>query len=231
MKLSFSSLQLVVAAACLFATPGFAASPASPTPQSAASITKAQAMTRYASDKKICKEEPTATARMQCRRDAKSDYEAALTASIAAVQAPAVSHSGPVIAPFSVPAPATTAASAQRSDYTMPPCPECGQVLAVSVTQRAGEPSAAGVLAGGAIGAVLGHQVGGGVGKDLATLAGALGGAYAGRVIEGKIKTHTVWTVTVLYFSEDKTSFEFNTDPGLQVGQRVKNSGNSIVRY
>ncbi len=231
MKFSFSSLQLVAAAVCLAAAPGFATSPTPPTPQSAAAGTKAQAIARYASDRNLCKEEPTATERMQCRRDAKGDYDASMAAVKAAVHVPAIVSTESATAPFAVPAPAATPASAQRSDYTMPPCPECGQVLAVSVTQRAGEPSAAGVLAGGAIGAVLGHQVGGGVGKDLATLAGALGGAYAGRVIEGKMKTHTVWTVTVLYFSEDKTSFEFNTDPGLQVGQRVKNSGNSIVRY
>ena len=102
--------------------------------------------------------------------------------------------------------------------------------MAVSVTQKAGDYSAAGVLAGGAIGAVLGNQVGGGLGKDLATIAGAVGGAYAGRVIEEKMNTHTVWNVTVHYANDSKTNFEFTADPGFQVGDRVKNSGNTIVR-
>ena len=102
--------------------------------------------------------------------------------------------------------------------------------MAVAVTQKAGDYSAAGVLAGGAIGAVLGNQIGGGFGKDLATLAGAAGGAYAGKVIEEKMKTHTVWTVTVHYANESKVSFDFTADPGLQVGDKVKNSGSTIVR-
>ena len=102
--------------------------------------------------------------------------------------------------------------------------------MAVAVTQKAGDYSAAGVLAGGAIGAVLGNQVGGGFGKDLATLAGAAGGAYAGKMIEEKMKTHMVWTVTVHYANESKASFDFTTDPGLQVGDKVKNSGSTIVR-
>ena len=37
-----------------------------------------------------------------------------------------------------------------------------------------------GTLLGGAAGGALGHQIGGGSGKDIATVAGALGGAYAG---------------------------------------------------
>ncbi|MDM4768949.1 glycine zipper 2TM domain-containing protein [Solimonas sp. SE-A11] len=37
-----------------------------------------------------------------------------------------------------------------------------------------------GTLLGGAAGGALGHQIGGGSGKDVATVAGALGGAYAG---------------------------------------------------
>jgi hypothetical protein len=44
------------------------------------------------------------------------------------------------------------------------------------------------------------------------------------------MKTHTVWTVTVHYPNDSKTSFEFTTDPGLQVGDWVRNSGNTIVR-
>lgn len=37
-----------------------------------------------------------------------------------------------------------------------------------------------GTLLGGAAGGALGHQIGGGSGKDVATVAGALGGAYMG---------------------------------------------------
>lgn len=175
------------------------------------------AQARYDADKKLCNDETTSSARLQCRRDAKAEYDQAVAA--AKAKAAAVTA-----APAAAPAPAATPTPAQLG------CTECGRVMAVSVTQKAGDYSAVGVLAGGAIGAVLGNQVGGGFGKDLATLAGAAGGAYAGKVIEEKMKTHTVWNVTVHYANDSKTNFEFTTDPGFQVGDRVKNSGNTIVR-
>lgn len=181
------------------------------------------ALARYDSDKKLCNDETSSSARLQCRRDAKAEYDQAVAAAKSkTAAAPAPAPAKPPVTQAPVP---TTAASASE-----PACAECGRVMAVSVTQKAGDYSAAGVLAGGAIGAVLGNQVGGGLGKDLATIAGAVGGAYAGRVIEEKMKTHTVWNVTVHYANESKTNFEFTADPGFQVGDRVKNSGNTIVR-
>src|SRR5262249_11502242 len=41
-----------------------------------------------------------------------------------------------------------------------------------------------GTVAGAVIGGVIGHQVGGGTGKDIATVAGAAGGGYAGNRIQ-----------------------------------------------
>lgn len=189
------------------------------------SLEQKAAQERYDADKKLCSEETTAAARLQCRRDAKAEYDKALAAAQAPRPAPAV----PAVpaATSTAPAPASSHPSARASE---PACADCGQVVAVSVTQKAGEYSAAGVLAGGAIGAVLGNQVGGGLGKDLATIAGAAGGAYAGKVIEEKMKTHMIWTVTVQYANGGKASFEFTADPGLQVGEWVRNSGNTIVR-
>lgn len=181
------------------------------------------AQARYESDKKLCNDETTSSARLQCRRDAKAEFDQAIAAAKARAATPAVTTTATTPPPpVAAPTPAAPAADAG--------CAECGRVMAVSVTQKAGDYSAAGVLAGGAIGAVLGNQVGGGLGKDLATIAGAVGGAYAGRVIEEKMKTHTVWTVTVHYANDSKASFDFTADPGLQVGDRVKNSGSTIVR-
>lgn len=209
---------LLLAAGC--------AQAATPSPEQKA------AQERYDADKKLCSEETTAAARLQCRRDAKAEYDKALAAAKAPRPAPAVpaAPAAPSTAPAptaATPAPASSHPGARASE---PACADCGQVVAVSVTQKAGEYSAAGVLAGGAIGAVLGNQVGGGLGKDLATIAGAAGGAYAGKVIEEKMKTHMIWTVTVQYANGGKASFEFTADPGLQVGEWVRNSGNTIVR-
>jgi outer membrane lipoprotein SlyB len=87
------------------------------------------------------------------------------------------------------------------------------------------------MIAGGAAGALLGRQLGGGIGKDIATVAGAVGGAYAGKEIEKRVKTHKVWNVSVQYKDGSKHNFEFKEDPGLAVGDTVKKSGDSIVRY
>lgn len=191
---------------------------ANPKAQLAADTKAAQAA--YEADRKLCNDETTSSARQQCRRDAKAEYDEALAAAKSRAAAAAATAT-PAATTTTPPSAAASAAAA---------CADCGRVMAVAVTQKAGDASAMGVIAGGAIGAVLGNQVGGGFGKDLATLAGAAGGAYAGKIIEEKMKTHTVWTVTVHYPNDSKTSFEFTTDPGLQVGDWVRNSGNTIVR-
>src|SRR5579863_8463675 len=41
-----------------------------------------------------------------------------------------------------------------------------------------------GTLAGAVIGGVIGHQIGGGSGRDIATVAGAAGGGYAGNRVQ-----------------------------------------------
>lgn len=166
------------------------------------------ALTRYNDDQKLCAGETTSAGRLQCKRDAKAEYDKALSAAkakmVAASKAPVVSKA--------------------------PACVECGRVVSVNQSEKAGEGSALGVIAGGAAGALLGHQVGGGIGKDLATIAGAVGGAYAGNKIEEKVKAHTVWTVEVQYTDGHKASFEFDKEPGMAAGDQVKNSGTSIVR-
>jgi uncharacterized protein YcfJ len=51
------------------------------------------------------------------------------------------------------------------------------------VQQAAPQNSAVGIGLGAVVGGLLGNQVGGGRGKTIATVAGALGGAYAGNEI------------------------------------------------
>lgn len=168
-----------------------------------------QAQLRYAQDKKLCNDEASAPARLQCRRDAKAEYDKAISAAKAQRSAQA---------PGSVTMPAA-----------QPACPDCAQVIAVSVGNRKGKASGVGLIAGGVTGAILGHQVGGGLGKDLATVAGAAGGAYAGNRIEENAKTHKVWTVRVQYPDGRKRNFSFQKDPGFKNGDAVRNSGNGIV--
>ena len=191
------------------AVSAFAETPATPKAQFAAESKKIAAV--YESDKKLCNEETSSKARLQCRRDAKAEFDKSLAAARAQLNPPQ---------PVSVNAPLPAKVI----------CIECGKVIAVTSAEKAGDSGPLGVIAGGAAGALLGHQVGGGTGKDLATIAGALGGAYAGKKIEGMVKTQTVWTVSVQYADGHKANFEFQQDPGMKVGDSVKNAGASIVR-
>jgi uncharacterized protein YcfJ len=53
-----------------------------------------------------------------------------------------------------------------------------------------------GTVAGGVIGGVLGHQIGGGTGRDIATVAGAAGGGYAGNRIQKNLQDKDTYTTT-----------------------------------
>lgn len=170
------------------------------------SVETKRAATRYADDKKLCAEESTSSVRMQCLRDAKSEYDKNMSAAKAALKAPAK--------------PLAAAA----------PCNECGRVIAVSSGEKAGEGSALGVIAGGVAGALLGNQVGSGHGRELATVAGGAAGAYAGNKVEQRAKTTKVWTVQVQYGNGDKSSYQFDHEPGMNVGDQVRSSNGSIVR-
>lgn len=191
-----------------------AASQQALTPKAQYAADAKAAQSRYQSDLRICGDEPEAAGRMQCKRDAKTEYDRAL----AQAQARQDAASKASLAP---------AQNAQPKAL----CQDCGKVSAVRLLEREGEGSAVGMIAGGAAGALLGRQVGGGLGKDLATLAGAAGGAYAGKQLEQKLKTQKVWDVTVSHPGGETLHYEFAQDPGFQVGDVVRKSEQSIVRH
>lgn len=174
------------------------------TPKAQYEASRKQAAVRYTDDKKLCAEETTSSVRLQCMRDAKNEYNQALANA------------------------KTTLAAASKNGGAA--CTGCGKVVAVNVSEKEGEGGALGVIAGGVAGAVLGNQVGKGGGRDLATIAGAAGGAYAGHKIEQKIKTAKVWNVTVQYDNGSKSTFAFDKEPGMAVGDLVRNSGDTVVR-
>lgn len=171
-------------------------------PQTDASLQAVQA--RFEADKKLCAAEAAAEARLQCRRDAQTVYDKAMVPNQTGVY--------------------------QTQAYGQAVCTDCGRVTAVHVKEQATGNGTVGMIAGGVAGAVLGHQVGGGFGKDLATIAGAAGGAYAGKTIADNMGSRKIWTVSVQYTDGRSGNFTFAQDPGLPVGTAVKNSGNSVVR-
>ena len=170
---------------------------------SMANAADGNAVSRYEADKKLCSDESTSSARMQCLRDAKEEYTKALAA---AEKSPA-------------------AASASS-----PACADCGKVLTVTVTEKKGEGSAAGMIGGGVVGALLGNQIGKGGTRDLATIAGAAGGAYAGHKIEESARSSKSWSVRVKLDSGEERTFAFDHDPAFAAGDTVKVSGGSLIR-
>jgi len=73
-------------------------------------------------------------------------------------------------------------------------------------------------------------MVGGGNGRKLATVAGAVGGGYAGNEIEKNQKSHTVWVVQVRERDGRLRRFERSADPGLRVGDEVRLTENGFSR-
>jgi len=211
MKTRFVAI-LLVGAAMPWAYAADSDAPLTPKAQFAAD-NRATAL-RYTSNKALCTDEASSSARLQCRRDAKAEYDKARAEARARLA-------------IASPSAAAAVAVAPKAAAV---CQDCGRVLSVAVTEKAGEGGPLGMIAGGLGGALLGRQVGGGTGKDLATIAGALGGAYAGKMIEEKVKTHTLWTVSAQFGDGSKRSYEFSQDPGYKVGDAVKKSGDTLTR-
>ena len=123
-----------------------------------------------------------------------------------------------------------------RSDHVqntqaLPACPNCGVVEAINVVEAKGDGNnVVGTIAGGLVGGVLGHQVGGGKGKDIATVAGALGGAYAGNRVQNNMAKTTEYHVVVRLESGATQTVKLAAQPALKVGERVKVEDNAVVR-
>jgi outer membrane lipoprotein SlyB len=170
-------------------------------PKEQYSIDSKRANERYLDDKKLCAEERSSSTRMQCTRDAKAEYDKAMAR-----------------------------AKENNPHASTASCHDCGRVVSVHERKKAGEGGAMGLIGGGVAGALLGNQVGSGHGRQLATLAGAAGGAYAGKKVEEQARSTQVWDVEVQYENGQKGHFEFTHNPGFGSGDQVRKDGNTIVR-
>jgi outer membrane lipoprotein SlyB len=105
-------------------------------------------------------------------------------------------------------------------------CAQCGRVEAVTPVQREAKASGVGAVAGAVVGGIVGNQFGGGDGKTLATIAGMVGGGWAGNTVEKKMKTVTVYRVDVRMENGSLRTLE-QAQP-VAVGSRVTVDGNSL---
>ncbi|MBB3229352.1 MULTISPECIES: glycine zipper 2TM domain-containing protein [Halomonas] len=108
-----------------------------------------------------------------------------------------------------------------------------GTITALRRVQIQADSRAGGLLGGGGgavIGGLLGNQVGGGSGRQLATVAGALGGAVAGSKIEESTNRIPAWEIEVRQDNGQSVVVVQKADQAFQVGQRVRlvGSGSSV---
>ncbi|MGZ5080070.1 MAG: glycine zipper 2TM domain-containing protein [Usitatibacter sp.] len=107
---------------------------------------------------------------------------------------------------------------------------DCGRVVDVKTIKKEGEASGAGAVIGGIAGGVLGHQVGSGRGKDVATVAGAAGGAYAGHQIEKSKSATTSYDVVVKMDDGSSRTFSYASATSYRIGDKVKIVDRKLTR-
>jgi outer membrane lipoprotein SlyB len=97
-----------------------------------------------------------------------------------------------------------------------PICRECGVVEAMRTVPVEAKGGATGAVAGGVIGGYIGNQWGRGATRDIATVLGALGGAYAGNHIEKSIKEAKRYDLIVRFEDGSTRTFSSETPPAWQ---------------
>ena len=112
-----------------------------------------------------------------------------------------------------------------------PPPARTGTVESVQEVVEQKDPSGAGLIVGGLVGGGLGSLVGGGTGRTVATVVGALGGAYAGNRIE-KSQSQVVYQIGVKYDDGSWATVRQAAPTGLRIGDRVRitDSGVELLR-
>lgn len=108
-------------------------------------------------------------------------------------------------------------------------CQECGTVSAIEPVQVRGEGSGAGAIGGAVAGGVVGSQIGGGSGRRIATVIGAIGGGYAGHKTEERMRSSTVYRVSVRMDNGRSRVIEVADASQLRPGQTVSVYGDTIV--
>ncbi|MBB5463086.1 glycine zipper 2TM domain-containing protein [Paraburkholderia sp. Cpub6] len=96
-------------------------------------------------------------------------------------------------------------------------------------TSRAVTPTTGlGAVGGAVAGGLLGNQVAQGRGRVLATIAGAVGGGLAGNGIEHAVRKDATYQVQVRMQGGSYRNFNYDTQPTVQVGERVRVYGDSL---
>ena len=151
-----------------------------------------------------------------CNRDASADAGAAGASSAQAAAAAPAANGGPQYATVVGVTPVRKTVNTPRQ--------VCKDVVVNHTAPPKDQHRIAGTAIGAVAGGLLGHMVGGGKGKTLATVAGAVGGGYAGNKIE---KAHQHGTVTS---TTERQCSTVNDSSTKIVGYDVKYQYNGVTR-
>lgn len=99
-------------------------------------------------------------------------------------------------------------------------CADCGVIDSIDAVKQPGQASGVGAVAGGVVGGLLGNNVGNGHGRDLATILGVAGGAYAGHQIEKSQRASTSYDA-VVRMEDGSYRTLHNVDASWRAGDRV----------
>jgi len=143
-----------------------------------------------------------------------NEYAAVATAP---EEAAVITAAESVAEPKPKPAPVQVAAAPVE-----PVCDACGVVESVHEIKERGDGSGIGAVGGAVVGGLIGNQFGGGSGKKITTVAGAVGGAFAGHQIEKEVKATKSYEITVRL--DDGSTEVVNTSAASswQTGDKVK---------
>ena len=106
-------------------------------------------------------------------------------------------------------------------------CEPCGVVQSVRPVQREAAGTGIGAVAGALLGGMVGNQFGGGDGKTVATMVGVLGGGLAGNTVEKRMKSQTLYQVTVRM--EDGSTRTLEQANSIAVGSQVTLQGKTLI--
>jgi outer membrane lipoprotein SlyB len=121
-----------------------------------------------------------------------------------------------------------TLTAAAMPMLAMADCFDCGRIKSIEA-YTGHRNSTGGAIAGAVVGGLLGNQVGRGDGKTVATVAGAAGGAYAGKKIaENSEKTR--YRVVVRMEDGRLERVDQPSIKGLKVGTSVRIKNGKAVR-
>jgi outer membrane lipoprotein SlyB len=161
--------------------------------------------------------------------------------SAAQVEPPSQSSPEPAATPVEAPQPTKKQVAVKHKpvvhehamlpvESAKPVCANCGVVLAVNVIEEEGKGSGVGVVAGGVVGGLVGNQMGQGTGRDLATIAGVVGGAFAGNKIEKQAKKTKGYDITVKMDDGSEHIYRQAAVPDMVKGQKVKIENDVVVK-